>query len=150
MNLDSIALKTYEHGFAIYQESVILRTRILLETIGRPEKASEFDFPEKDIYLGAFLGERLVATLILTPVDNEKIQMRQLAVNENFRNIGIGRTLVKKSEMISLERGFKYLILHARESVLDFYDRLGYKRCGERFIEVNLPHWKMEKSLIRL
>lgn len=148
MNLDSITLKIYDHGFDIYHEGVKLRTRVLLETIGRPEKASEFDFPDKDIYLGAFLGECLVATLILTPADNERIQMRQLAVSENFRNIGIGKTLVKKSEMIALERGFKYLILHARESALDFYEQLGYRRCGERFVEVNLPHWKMEKSLL--
>lgn len=148
MSLDNITLKTYEHGYAIYAESVKLRTGILLAPLGRSETVSEYDFPEKDIYLGAFLGESLIATLVLTPLNDKRIRMRQLAVGENFRNIGIGKALVKRSEAIARDLGFTTMTLHARESALAFYDQLGYRRCGERFVEVDLPHWEMEKSLL--
>jgi ribosomal protein S18 acetylase RimI-like enzyme len=147
MALENITLKTYDHGFDIYRESVKLRTKILLEPLGRPETVSDYDLPDKDIYLGAFLGENLIATLVLTPLEDGRMRMRQLAVDANFRNKGVGKALVQKAEELAKERGFSRMTLHARESALDFYDRLGYRRQGERFIEVDLPHWTMDKVL---
>lgn len=148
MNNTNIRLETYQYGYEIYRESNKFRSRILLENLGRTEPASDYDFPEKDIYLGAFLGERLIGTLILTPLDEKNIQMRQLAVDENFRKQGIGRSLVEKSEAIAKERGFCNMVLHSRESAIAFYLNLGYQRIGERFFEIEIPHWKMEKILV--
>jgi predicted GNAT family N-acyltransferase len=39
------------------------------------------------------------------------------------------------------------MTLHARESALPFYAKLGYQRVGSRFLEIQLPHWEMRKSL---
>jgi ribosomal protein S18 acetylase RimI-like enzyme len=142
-----IRYETYKYGYEIYKESNSLRTRILLENVGRDEPASDYDFPDKDLYLGAFLGERLVGTLILTPLDKQNVQMRQLAVDEDFRKLGIGRSLVEQSETLARENGFSRIMLHARESALAFYHHLGYRRLGERFYEIELPHWEMEKTL---
>lgn len=147
MGNKQIRLETYQYGYDIYRESNTLRSRILLENLGRTEQASDYDFPEKDIYLGAFIGERLIGTLILTPLDKENIQMRQLAVDEDFRRQGIASALVKKSEAIAKEKGFSRMILHSRESAIVFYQNLGYQRYGERFFEIEIPHWKMEKIL---
>lgn len=143
----NIRLETYRHGFEIYRESTTLRSRILLESVGRSEPASDYDFPDIDIYLGAFLGERLIGTLILTPLDAETVRMRQLAVDENFRGKGIGKALVEKSEDIARSKGFTKMLLHARESVLEFYLRLGYETDGERFFEIEIPHRIMQKTL---
>lgn len=146
--LENIELKIYEHGFAIYRESVKLRNQILLEPLDRSEPVSDYDFPEKDIYIGAFLGERLLGTLVLTPVDSSTAKMRQLAVHERFRKQGIGHALVEKFENIARHLGFTKIVLHARESAVLFYKHLDYIRIGKRFVEVDLPHWKMEKNLL--
>ncbi|MDD3095825.1 MAG: GNAT family N-acetyltransferase [Candidatus Neomarinimicrobiota bacterium] len=143
----NIRLETYRYGCEIYRESNTLRSRILLESLGRSEPASDYDFPDIDIYLGAFLGERLIGTLILTPLDAKTVRMRQLAVDENFRGSGIGKALVEKSEAIARSHGFSLMMLHARVSVLEFYQKLGYERAGERFFEIEIPHWLMQKKL---
>ncbi|MDZ7820391.1 MAG: hypothetical protein U5N26_00485 [Candidatus Marinimicrobia bacterium] len=54
MSLNNITLKTYEHGYAIYAESVKLRTGILLAPLGHSETVSEYDFPEKTSILVPF------------------------------------------------------------------------------------------------
>ncbi len=144
---DNVRLETYEHGFSIYHESNLLRSRILLESLGRDEPASDYDFPDIDTYLGAFLGERLIGTVILTPLDEEKARMRQLVVDENFRDKGIARILVEKSEELARNKGFKQMILHARESAKEFYLHLGYEIASERFFEIEIPHYIMQKNL---
>ncbi|HRF26714.1 MAG TPA: GNAT family N-acetyltransferase [Ferruginibacter sp.] len=37
--------------------------------------------------------------------------------------------------------------MHARDSAVGFYEKLGYKVIGEGFMEVNLPHHLMVKEL---
>ena len=39
------------------------------------------------------------------------------------------------------------MTMHARETAVPFYERLGYATVGARFEEVTIPHFKMEKRL---
>lgn len=44
-------------------------------------------------------------------------------------------------------RGYYRFTLNARASAVEFYKKLGYAVTGEAFIEVTLPHFKMEKTM---
>ena len=44
-------------------------------------------------------------------------------------------------------RGHRELMLHAQESAIGFYEKLGYDAVGERFIEADIPHLEMRKAL---
>jgi predicted GNAT family N-acyltransferase len=37
--------------------------------------------------------------------------------------------------------------MHARKTAVGFYEKLGYKRIGNEFLEVTIPHYAMEKAL---
>jgi predicted GNAT family N-acyltransferase len=39
------------------------------------------------------------------------------------------------------------MVLHARETAVPFYLKLGYEVVGGQFEEVGIPHFKMEKKL---
>ena len=39
------------------------------------------------------------------------------------------------------------MVLHARETAVGFYEKLGYKTSGDKFIEVTIPHFPMQKEL---
>jgi predicted GNAT family N-acyltransferase len=41
------------------------------------------------------------------------------------------------------------IALHARETAVGFYEKLGYVVSGERFTEVGIPHWYMQKNMNR-
>jgi len=38
-------------------------------------------------------------------------------------------------------------VLHVRESAASFYEKAGYKIIGHTFMEVTIPHVRMEKHL---
>ena len=74
--------------------------------------------------------------------------MRQLAVVPDLQRQGIGKALVEYSEALARQNGYRRMILHARETAVAFYEKLGYSRFGDQFEEVTIPHWAMEKQLI--
>jgi len=95
--------------------------------------------PER--FLLGFLGQQLVAT-IMVGYDGHRGWVNYLAVAPTHRTCGIGRKLMDAAEAILVEAGCPKLNLQVRTSnqgVLDFYQRLGYKRdevvsLGKRLI----------------
>jgi GNAT superfamily N-acetyltransferase len=75
------------------------------------------------------------------------MKMRQLVVHPDHQRRGLGAALVRRCEQLARELGHRQITLHARETAVAFYERLGYRREGDRFVEVGIPHWKMSKTL---
>ena len=69
------------------------------------------------------------------------IKLERFAVLKSYRNLGIGKELVLY--ILNSIKDKKLIYLHAQESVIDFYSRLGFKRIGSQFFEAEIPHQKM-------
>lgn len=137
-----------QFGTPEFDEAVRLRYEVLRKPLGleyTPEQlAAEYD----NIHLAAYdHSGRLIGYLNLTPVDSELVKMRQVAVHPAQQGAGIGTALVLASEAVARRAGFKKMSLHARETAVPFYQKLDYTVVGERFEEVTIPHFYMEKML---
>ena len=136
-----------EHGSGEYEETVALRDEVLRKPLGLSYDPSEL-VGEKDSFHLAFRRDtELVACLVLNPIDDRCIKMRQLAVRENVQGKGFGRELVNYAHSFAKGRGYEEIVLHARETARGFYEKLGYEVEGDPFIEVGLPHIAMQKTL---
>ncbi len=99
------------------------------------------------LHLGGFDGERLVAVLLLQPLDEQTVKMRQVAVHPEFQKLGMGSQLMAYAERFAKERGFTQMVAHARGTVLEFYQKAGYTAVGGEFIETTIPHRLVTKEL---
>ena len=75
------------------------------------------------------------------------MRMRQVAVETDLQGAGIGRILVERSEEIARREGAKEMRLHARDTAIPFYEKLGYDAIGDLFAEIDIPHLLMRKRL---
>ncbi len=89
----------------------------------------------------------VIATATLTPVDAAVIRARQVAIDTTLQSQGIGRQLMRQAESLALSKGYRTMTLHARESAIQFYTKLGYEKEGRRFQEIGIPHQIMSRSL---
>lgn len=132
-----------------YYEAVELRNKILREPIGLEFTDNDLKDEKNAIHIGCYLSkkEKLVGACFLTPLTDMTMKLRQMAVDTSYQKIGIGRELISFAEDLALKKGYKYMYLHARKEALGFYQKLGYEREGEEFVEVGIPHFEMLKKL---
>lgn len=71
----------------------------------------------------------------------------RVAVSREYRGTGIGKKIMAELEAVARSKEMERVYLHAQESIIDFYDKLGYTAYGETFIEAGIVHQKMEKVL---
>ncbi|MDG0843502.1 GNAT family N-acetyltransferase [Staphylococcus equorum] len=86
------------------------------------------------------------ATGRFRPYDNG-VKIERVAVIVSHRKSGNGKLLMQFLEEIAKNQGHHSLILNAQCHAQAFYESLGYKPFGEIFIEENINHIAMEKSI---
>ncbi|MFA6422615.1 MAG: GNAT family N-acetyltransferase [Candidatus Buchananbacteria bacterium] len=142
-------IREIKYGSKEYEESVELRNKILRIPLGHFLDINNLQKEESDIHIVAIDNGKIVGILILTPIEDSILKMRQVAVANELQGRGVGSSLVEFAEKIAREQKVSKIILDARSSALDFYLRKGYKVVGDEYIDehINIPHYKMEKFL---
>jgi ribosomal protein S18 acetylase RimI-like enzyme len=142
-----MALKIIDHGSKEYQQMVKLRDVILRKPLGLTFTPEDLEQEKDNILIAAFEDERILGCCMLVEDQPDVLRLRQMAVLNDLQGKGIGRALMNFAENIARDRGYKKLRMHARINAIGFYEKVGYKKFGDQFIEVTIPHYVMEKLL---
>ena len=135
-------------GTPEFDALLALRYDILRKPLDMDFTAEQIAAEYDSVHLACYDdGWELLGCLTLLPVDKSSVKMRQVAVAAHAQARGVGRFLVDASENWARKKGFSKMILHARETAVPFYLKLGYQKVGKQFEEVGIPHFKMERGL---
>jgi predicted GNAT family N-acyltransferase len=108
------------------------------------EEFDEFDFSSIH-FLGLIENEPVaVARMRLF---EDYIRIERLAVRKEYRGKGIGKEMFVFVLNHINKVGYKKIALHAQAYLLKFYETFGFVRQGEKFLEVNIEHYYMEKNM---
>ncbi|MBU3676921.1 MAG: GNAT family N-acetyltransferase [Chitinophagaceae bacterium] len=88
------------------------------------------------------------ACLLAKPLPENTWKLRQMAVSPEWQGKGLGRQLMMAMEAKALREGVHTITLHARDTAIPFYEKLGYACDGDEFLEVGIPHKCMHKNLV--
>ena len=123
---------------------------------GRPIKDCAFkgDNYPTTLHLGLFVEQALIGVVSfiknnhpLIPKTNQ-IQLRGMAILNNYQGKGYGKLIVKKGETLIAKRQTNIIWLNARENAEQFYKKMGFKKIG---IPFNIPligkHYTMFKNI---
>lgn len=143
----TLQFRWIEHLSPAYAMAVALRRDVLRKPLGLDFTEAQLASESTSFHLTAWEKDVLLGTLLLTPSVGSSIQMRQVAVDALKQGLGIGRLMVLEAEAEAVRRGFTHMLLHARDSAVGFYTKLGYQPVGDEFIEVGIRHQEMEKLL---
>jgi predicted GNAT family N-acyltransferase len=137
-----------QFGSIQYYQSVGIRYEVLRKPLNLHFQLNDFFQEPNEFHIGAFLENRVVGSLILSPQSNLILKMRQVAIDFSFQSKHIGSKLIRFSEKIAKEKGFQKIELNARKTAVEFYSKLDYSIESDEFLEVGIPHYKMSKSFL--
>lgn len=153
----AVDCKRVEFGSAEQTATVKLRDDVLRKPLGMSIYDEPLQLESEQWHFAALFNDdaaqtetaTVAACLILVPSSEhaDQVKLRQMAVGDAFQGQGVGRALLTYAEDYARERGFALIYAAARETALGFYRALGWQVVSERFIEVAIPHFKMEKAL---
>ncbi|PZP57183.1 MAG: GNAT family N-acetyltransferase [Azospira oryzae] len=71
----------------------------------------------------------------------------RMAVLQSWRRKGVGGALLCAMLSEARRRGLRVVHLHAQVHAVPFYERCGFAREGETFLEAGIPHVRMVRNL---
>jgi predicted GNAT family N-acyltransferase len=134
-------------GSDLYRQSLTLREAILRAPLGLKLTGAELGDDAARVHFCAIFDGAVVGTVSLKRLDQETLQLRQMAVAEGRRRERIGARLLARAEDWARWEGYQLIVLHARLGAEGFYAKYGYLPQGEPFDENTVPHIRMTKRL---
>lgn len=145
--MENIVISHIDISSPKYQQVWDLRDAILRRPLGMSLKNDDLSWDNDDIMFIAEADSRVIGCVMLHPVTDECMKLRQMAVYDEWQGRGIGAMLVRAAEEYIRSKGYRKITLHARKTALGFYSILDYDVLGNEFTEVGIPHYLMEKSI---
>lgn len=139
--------KTITIDDAAYGDFVRFRNEILRKPLGLSIYEEDLSGDKEDVMIAAYEDDTIIGCVMLHPVDNNIMKLRQMAVGDEQQGKGIGRQIVAYAEEIAKGKGYKQITMHARMTAIPFYQKLGYTEYGAEFEEVTIPHVAMQKTI---
>ena len=125
-----------------------LRWRILRAPWNQPKGSEQDELEKQAIHIIAIDGDKIVGCGRAHFNTEDEAQIRYMAVENEWQGKGVGKLIIDELEKRVLEKGAKKIILHARENVVKFYEKNGYKIIKESHtLFGEIKHFLMEKEL---
>ena len=131
-----------------YAGELDLRYRVLRAPLGMGRETVPFSFEDEAWHFVALdEGGRVVGCVLFYQDAPDGGRLFQMAVDPDLQTSGVGRALVHHLEAAVSAAGLSEIHLHARDTAMGFYERIGYVVTGAPFVEVGLGHHMMARTL---
>lgn len=80
-------------------------------------------------------------------IDYNTAIIGRLGIIKEYRGKGAGLFLMQNIIQYCEKHGFKKILLGAQEHALNFYKKLGFEIISEKYMDANIPHYKMVLDL---
>ncbi len=129
-----------------YWKIVQIREIVLRIPLGLRFSLAEIQAESQELIFGIQENDQWIGSCQYQILNNEA-KMRQVAILNKYKRKGYGKQLVLASMEILKQKGIQKIYCHARATAVPFYENLGFQTVSEAFLEVQIPHFKMQKFI---
>ncbi len=131
----------------LYQQVIELRYEILRKPLGLQFCKKDLICDDNEKILTVTTNDFIIGVLQFRNNERNTYKLRQMAIAKAWQHKGMGAILVQYTIEYAKKKKKEKIVLHARQTAIGFYKKLGFKTVGVSFEEVGIPHHKMELYL---
>ncbi len=119
------------------------RVFVIEQEVDEREEFDEFELSSTHYML--LHDDKVIGTARWREI-GEKVKLERFAVDQPYRNKKYGEQLLSRVIEDASQLG-KDLYLHAQLKAIPFYERQGFRKVGDLFLECDIEHYKMILSI---
>ncbi|MGM0166083.1 hypothetical protein IGI39_001040 [Enterococcus sp. AZ135] len=131
----------------LYCEALTLRNKELKASSGKQFLLKAPRDERNDLHLIVKQEGCVVGTLLLHPISEKCVQIKQVAVDSLYQGEGLGKNLLIYAEQVARRFGFHFVFLTGRHQAWGFYEKLGYQPITDDYVEGQLIMRVYKKDL---
>lgn len=129
------------------KEAIEIRYKVFTLEQGFAKEEDLDDKDSKAIHILVFLNNKAIGTARMFLENKDTYHIGRLAILKEYRNQGIGSFILSTLENKAKELNAKQVVLGSQIDKAIFYEKCGYHRHGEIFLDANYPHILMIKQV---
>ena len=153
MSEKNYQLKFVEYGSPEYHQAARLRYRLFYQEHGIPFKSIFNPQEERDLHFVITVDRpnNVLAYGRLGQNSIDEFQIYQMVVEPEYQGQGLGKLILQVLIEAATNQGASRLVLNARVTKINFYQKSGFESIGEVFASssTGVPHIKMQKDISR-
>ena len=132
------------------QECLQIRQTVFIKEKGVPKEIEIDAMDDLQSSCTHFLvcdGKNPIGTFQCANMDKNTIKVQRLCFLKESRGKGFGRQALVFLEAWSRQQNKNRIEIDAKQDVYPFYEKCGYQKISDPFLEADIPHVRMEKRL---
>jgi len=125
-----------------------LRWFILRKDFENNLESSKDELENNSSHVMAVYNQKVIGVGRIHKVDDKNSQIRYMAIDSNFRRLGIGNLILSELIRIARLEKQKYIILHSREKAIKFYKKNNFILIRKSHLLYDkIQHYLMQREL---
>lgn len=88
-----------------------------------------------------------IGTVRCLYTSKDTIRIQRFCFLKEYRGLGLGKIVIEYIENYYKNQGVTKIEMDAKYEVFGFYEKCGYEKVSDVFIEANIKHIKMKKEI---
>ena len=126
----------------------LFRWEILRKPIGKSIESLKDEYEDSSYHLIGVIDNKIIACGRLHFNNAYEAQIRYMAIDEHYQRKGLGLKVIELLEAEAKKKQINKIVLNARNHVIEFYKKSGYKAVRKyEGSDTGIHHTPMEKIL---
>ncbi len=130
------------------EQALAIRYHVFVNEQNVPPEEEIDKWDDIAVHFLASISDQPVGTGRLRWLNSHVGKVERVAVMPKYRGTGVGKAIMTTMEAYARSRGTTEILLYAQTQAAAFYQRLGYQKEGDTFLDAGIEHIAMRKKLI--
>lgn len=129
-----------------YNKILKIREIVFIKEQNVPKEIEMDEFDKDAKHFIVYLKNKSIGCARIRKINNY-VKLERIAILKEYRGRGFGKDLTNFLINYCKKIGFNEIQLHSQIYISNFYEKLGFKSIGKKFLEADIKHIKMIRRI---